>query len=216
MTVDLQADHRFGMLSIQAFAGSRHMWGTSLRVWECKCDCGAIIDVAQKQLTRGKTKSCGCMKKQIGRLNRTHGESGRRSGITTPEYNAWMLMRRRCNSQGTAEYENYGGRGIVVCERWNSYEAFLLDVGRRPSPHHSLDRFPNNDGNYEPGNVRWATRQEQAANKRNSKLIPYQGQNLLAAEWGRRVGIPGIAISRRLRAGWSVERALSQPFVGSK
>lgn len=205
----LAIGERFGRLTVLSFVGSRHMWNTSVRLWLCACECGATVEVAQKQLTQGSTKSCGCLKKTIGELNRTHGEGGR--GHVTPEYNAWMLMRRRCNAPSPAERDNYKGRGIMVCERWSSYEVFLADVGRRPTPRHSLDRI-NNDGNYEPGNVRWATRVEQAANKRNTKLIEFSGERHVAAEWGRITGIPGTAISRRLRAGWEVEKALTQPF----
>jgi hypothetical protein len=104
---------------------------------------------------------------------RTHGESTR--GGPTPEYTVWALMKQRCNNPRSTAFFYYGARGIGVCERWtNSFEAFLADMGRRPSPQHSIDRYPDNDGDYEPGNCRWATKQEQQVNKkrrRRTKMI---------------------------------------------
>ncbi|HEX7893188.1 MAG TPA: hypothetical protein VF447_03285 [Terriglobales bacterium] len=84
----------------------------------------------------------------------------------TREYRAWAGMIQRCTNPKHARWADWGGRGITVCERWRSFENFYADMGNRPSPAHSLDRFPDNDGNYEPGNVRWATRSEQQLNKR--------------------------------------------------
>ena len=103
---------------------------------------------------------------------RTHGESNR--GNPTPEYAAWAAMKQRCTNRNAPPFIHYGARGISVCERWmNSFEAFLADVGRRPSPKHSIDRI-DNDGDYEPGNVRWATRKEQRANtghRQRTKIV---------------------------------------------
>lgn len=140
----------------------------------------------------------------------THGNtcSGRRS----TEYRAWQAMRTRCNNPKASKYSYYGGRGIKVCERWNSsFSTFLTDMGRRPLGH-SLDRFPDNDGNYEPGNVRWANRQQQDNNKRTNHLITFKGETLPIGMWATRLGIPVETISSRLlHLGWSVDRALATP-----
>ena len=137
--------------------------------WLCKCECGSTKEVVRSSLRSGDTKSCGCYHKETssinGKANKTHGESNK-----SKEYQAWISMLRRCDNPNTIYYKNYGGRGITVCPEWiNSYEQFLADVGRAPSPQHSLDRIDVN-GNYEPNNVRWTTWTIQAKNKRiNSK-----------------------------------------------
>jgi len=132
--------------------------------WKCVCDCGAIKEVRAQHLALGRVKSCGCMRIK-------HGETGsKKRGLKmTPEYKAWMAIKDRCLNEKDKRWPNYGGRGISVCERWkNSYLDFLADVGRRPAPTLSVDRI-NNNGNYEPGNIRWATKKEQANNTRRTK-----------------------------------------------
>jgi hypothetical protein len=102
-----------------------------------------------------------------GKNNTRHGCA--RADGADAEYSIWRQMRQRCSNSRNTSYKLYGGRGISVCARWDTFENFLADMGRRPSPQHSLDRFPNNDGNYEPGNVRWATAKQQANNRRQRK-----------------------------------------------
>lgn len=132
-------------------------------VWLCKCDCGQEKRVSRLCLVTGKVRSCGCLNRESAtRTSTTHGMHD------TPEWHAWKDMKARCLNPNLANFHNYGGRGITVCERWLRFENFIADVGRRPSPLHSLDRI-DNDGNYEPGNVRWATAKQQSANKRASK-----------------------------------------------
>lgn len=145
--------------------------GRQLYKWVCRCSCGGTATVSADNLRSGQTQSCGCLaleaKSKVGLSNATHGHS-RHDGSGTPEYRAWLAMRQRCTNPKNQRWKNYGGRGIQVCDLWmNSFEAFLAHVGQRPSPEHSVDRYPNNDGNYEPGNVRWATAAQQAANRRS-------------------------------------------------
>lgn len=133
--------------------------------WLCACDCGNTKLIYANNVRTGKTQSCGCLHAETMReMCTTHGDTVGR--IRTPEYEAWSGMSKRCYNVKTKAYSYYGGRGITVCDRWrNSFEDFLADVGRKPTPAHTLDRI-NSDGNYEPGNVRWATRRVQRINQR--------------------------------------------------
>lgn len=143
-----------------------------------------------------------------------HGEAGQ--GRWSVEYASWCLMKNRCLCSSASGYVYYGGRGIKVCERWlNSFPNFLVDMGRKPTPQHSLDRYPDKDGDYEPGNCRWATRSEQSDNTRLTRLITFQGETLSIKAWSRRVGIPYNALYWRIEQGWLVEKAMTQPSRAS-
>lgn len=164
--------------------------------WRVRCDCGVEKIVGRNKLRAGKTKSCGCLRKP-------HGMFG------TPEYKAWVSMIQRCTNPKARGYERYGGRGISVCSRWSeSFEVFFKDMGRRPTPGHSLDRFPKPDGNYEPGNVRWATAKEQARNTSKNHLVRAGDLNLTIAEWSERTGLLKTTIRERLKRGWEAEHAV--------
>lgn len=139
-----------------------------------------------------------------------HGESPSYLHPATPEYRAWAEMIRRCEDPKCNRFYTHGGRGITVAKEWHSYPVFLADVGRRPSPKHQLDR-QNNDGNYEPGNVRWATRKQQARNKRNNHLITFKGKTACMAEWAEKLGISRQSLRKRMISGWDLERILTTP-----
>lgn len=140
-----------------------------------------------------------------------HGYSGRSN--RAPEYTVWVLLKARCLNPKAEGYHNYGGRGITVCDAWrNSFEQFLNDAGRRPSFAHSIDRIDNNRG-YEPGNVRWATRAEQARNKTNNRVITIGSVTQCVADWIKTVDINPNTLRSRLRLGWTLERALSTPVL---
>ena len=145
----------------------------------------------------------------------THGHT--LNGKQSKEYRAWSAMRDRCNNKRHPDYRNYGGRGIRVCREWNeSFEAFLRDMGPAPSKSHSLDRFPNPNGNYEPGNCRWATRVQQNQNTRRNRMVTFRGETLCVSEAARRAGLPVKLVNERLALDWSVDRALTTPKRANK
>ena len=128
-----------------------------------------------------------------------------------PEYNTWRHMKYRCSDPACKKWAHYGGRGIKVCPQWMDFETFRKDVGPRPSPAHTLDRI-NNDGNYEPGNVRWATFVEQNNNRSNNKWIEFNGETLTMAQWSVKTGINSRVLHRRIsRHKWDITRALTTP-----
>lgn len=173
---------RFGKLTVIAKATDVVMPSRTSRRWRVRCDCGVEKIVEQSHLTTGDQTACGCGKqdplwKESQRQDATrhgHGAPGRQS-LT---YKSWIAMKTRCNVPGSAGYQWYGGRGITVCERWLVFESFLADMGKRP-PGTTLDRFPNGNGNYEPGNARWASHDDQARNRSNTKLTPDLVQEIL-------------------------------------
>jgi hypothetical protein len=173
--------------------------------YEAVCKCGEKGTPRADALLTGTSLSCGCIAAESLKARAlTHGMSGSKS----PEYQAWAHMIRRCHTPSTKGYESYGGRGITVCDRWrNSFENFIADMGMRPSSQHSLDRI-NNDGNYEPGNCRWATPVEQSNNTRQVHGVTYQGRTQSIAAWERELGMARNLLRGRIAAGWSVTEAI--------
>jgi hypothetical protein len=205
-TPDL-TDQSFERLVVIRFAGYRvYRNGSRIAHWTCQCLCGRIKDVAVPELYGRKTRSCGCLRAEVTRQRQTvHGQR------KTAEYRVWTHMLGRCENPSDARYADYGGRGIVVCERWHAFVTFYADMGPKPTPAHTLDRYPDNNGNYEPGNTRWATRLEQAQNKRNNRLLTLGNITQCLAEWARVTSIDHKVILMRVNRGWSDEKALITP-----
>lgn len=182
--------------------------------WTCHCDCGSIRHLTRTALKGGAIQSCGCYRLEILRENalrtKTHGRT------RTYIFGAWRSMIDRCTKESHPAYHKYGGRGIAVCDRWlNSSVAFIEDMGERPTSDYSLDRIDNN-GNYEPGNCRWATRTQQARNVRRNRYLEHRGESRCIGEWAEIYGLCRTVIRNRLVCGWSVEEALTTPVRPSK
>lgn len=189
----------FGRLSVIGYAGKEGR----LHYWNCQCECGAQKHVIGGNLRRGLTQSCGCLGAENRRSSATkHGlkEHG--------DYSVWESMRNRCMNPNNHAYALYGGRGIYVCAEWNDFETFLREMGPRPSKKHSIDRV-DNDGPYCKANCRWATAQEQAENRRTSRLIEHNGESLTIAAWEKRLGMSPHTVWKRLKRGWTVVEALT-------
>lgn len=178
--------------------------------WKCKCQCGVIKEVRGNSLRTGATHSCGCLQRESARALAKHGHQG--GYKQSPEYMTWRAMLRRCSDEAHVDYPIYGGRGITVCEQWKDFANFIADVGTRPSGH-TLDRREK-DGNYEPGNVRWATAKDQARNMRSNRMLTLNGVTKCTAEWAEELGISHNTLRARLFLGWSEERTLTEPSRG--
>lgn len=203
---------RFGRLLVEEEAESAiEPSGRARRRWLCLCQCGTRFTARGTDLRSGRTSSCGCYRNdQVAEALMTHGEA--KKGRRSPEYSTWAAIIQRCEGVGAACFPDYGGRGITVCDRWReSYAAFLSDMGRRPSPANSIDRI-DNDGNYEPGNCRWATKGEQARNKRSNRFVRYMGREMTLADAAETAGVPRKLVAQRIdRLGWSADRPLGTP-----
>lgn len=201
----------FGMLTAIEHVDKRTGSGV---IWRCRCQCGSDTFAKCSDLRSGKTRSCGCLRRiTSARTGVTHGDT--RRGRWAKEYRSWRFMLTRCEDPTHRAYPYYGGRGIRVCERWKDYASFLADMGRKPEGRYSLDRI-DNDGDYEPGNVRWATQAQQTRNYSRNVMLTYQGLTLCMTDWARRLGFKTpTGISHRLQVGWSIERTLTTPARGS-
>lgn len=173
----------------------------------CRCDCGAEKSVRTSKLRDGTSRSCGCWRNE--NLT-THGKTARAIRKDSGEYWVWNMIVQRCRNPKVKNWMDYGGRGIDVCDRWLSFENFLADMGLRPSKAHSIERI-NNASGYRKDNCKWVTRLEQGKNKRNNRLLTAFGKTQHLAEWSREYGIQHPTILHRIKAGWSIEAAVSSP-----
>lgn len=190
---------KFYQLSVIEFVGTEN--GSA--IWKCKCDCGNEITARGARLRNGHVKSCGCRKGKVtAQRNFRHGHTGTRL------YRIWSLMNDRCRNPRSPSYERYGKRGICVCEDWKSFEPFYnwaMDNGY--SENLTIDR-KDNDGNYEPGNCRWATNLEQNNNTRKNTFVFHDEQSHTLAEWSRLLGIPYHTIHNRVKRGLALPEIL--------
>lgn len=168
------------------------------RQFQCLCECGNTLPARLEKLRSGNRTSCGC-----GR--RVHNDAD------SSEYSTWRMMIQRCSNPKAEGWENYGGRGITVCERWrNSYVEFLADMGRKPTPEHSIDR-QDNSGNYEKSNCHWATKLEQDKNRRTTVQVMYNGELRYVMDVCEEVGISRRTYDYRVKQGWPECRLFDGP-----
>ena len=197
---------RFGRWTVVEFAGFTAGKSHATK-WRCVCTCGGRGDVVGAKLTSGWSQSCGCLKAELSAERRTtHGWSGH------PLYDVWYMMIDRCHNPENPGFYLYGARGISVCDRWReSFANFLADMGERPFPKAELDRFPDMNGNYAPGNVRWATRTQQNRNTRRNRRVEFQGELRTFGECAEATGICHETIRSRIARGIPVNDAATTP-----
>lgn len=176
--------------------------------WRCLCVCGKAKDVRSAHLKKGLIRSCGCLNSEAsrGRIQKVIDANVKTGLSGSPTYQSWCCMKQRCLNPNTFAYKDYGGRGITFCERWQSFEAFFLDMGVKPKGT-TLERI-NNDGNYEPGNCKWATRREQQNNRRCSRLITINGTAMTIGQAATKYGLSWKLLDSRISAGWPIEKAI--------
>jgi|GEM_PF-1200935 len=193
----------FGRLSVSSYAGTNtHNKAT----WSCNCECGVTVVVDTGALTSGNSKSCGCLAIDSLKARRIH------SGIGTKTYRIWQAMLNRCRNKRAPHYNNYGGRGVSVCAEWFEFTSFISDMGECPSGDYSIERVDNEEG-YSKQNCKWATRQEQGRNKRNNRLISFNGETMILKDWADRIGIDQASLRERLEK-WPLDAALTKPKRG--
>lgn len=191
----------FGRLAVFGYAG---LFPKSY--WFCKCECGNIAKVNANSLKNGATTSCGCLKNELLiKRNTTHGYTKR--GQIAENFYTWSGMLKRCQNPNSPNFNDYGGRGITVCERWQKFENFLEDMGEKPEGL-TLERIDNNKGYYKE-NCRWATRKEQANNTRKNIRLTYNGKTQSVIQWAKEMGMSQNVIYYRISSGWPVEKTLT-------
>lgn len=186
----------FGKWTVVCFSGLNKRRSAT---WLCRCECGRERSVTGTALNCGHSEKCSSCARQSHGMNKC------------PEYHVWVNLRQRCYNPNAQQFDNYGSRGIIVCQKWrDSFEAFFEDMGCRPSDDHSIHRV-DNDGNYEPGNCVWATTEEQARHRRSNRALTFNGETRCLAEWAEQCGLPRDTLHKRLARGWTLERSLTTP-----
>lgn len=200
--VQILIGEKFGRLTvIKELNQKRYKCGVLVRMFKCSCSCGGLKIISFSSLRAGKNQSCGCVKSErTSRLKTTHNLS------RTTEYKVWCGIKERCKNFNRQDYHRYGGRGITVCKRWEKFENFYRDMGKKPEGF-SIDRI-NVNGNYEPSNCRWASLIDQANNRRDNSFFTYNGMKKTLSEWSRYLNFSYDLIKGRLRRGWEFKKAV--------
>lgn len=197
---------KFGRLIVVKQIGRSKTGGA---LWLCRCECDKEVIVQSSNLKNGHTKSCGCLQKEIVTK---HGHN--RKGRKTRTYSIWEHIIQRCTNKKQKAYKNYGGRKITVCKRWsdkkNGFTNFLKDVGEIPEDK-EIDRTDNSKG-YNPNNFRLVTHKENNRNKRNNRIIPFNGKKYCLAELAEEYDIDPCVLRSRLKLGWPLRKALITPI----
>ena len=207
---------RYGRFTVVGFTGA--LAKNKQRMITCLCDCGLYVDVMLSDLHKGVTQSCGCYHAEMAAArNAEHAKHNATvGGMITALYRVWSQIKQRCYNVKHTAFPDYGGRGIKMCSAWRKafvvFEHYVLNmIGERPGRRYSLDRIDNNKG-YVPGNLRWATSDEQSRNRRNTKFYEFDGERRPLSEWARLAGIGlGTLKSRIYTYGWPLDEALGTP-----
>lgn len=213
MTLQVNVGDEFGLWRVIEKAPNKGR----RTAWLAECKCGTQRVVLSQAFRDGTSLSCGCKAmRDLAAGNVTHGMTD------SPEYAVYQAAVARCTNPKNRQYRNYGGRGIRFHGEWlgpDGFQRFIECVGRRPSDKHELDRYPDNNGNYEPGNVRWATRQEQCRNTRRNRIVRYDGRDWCVIELAEHLGINRNTIIKRLNSGFPIDRVVApvatRPAVGT-
>jgi hypothetical protein len=194
---------RFGLLTVTAQRAD------DIRYFTCTCECGAEKPVRRDHLLTGKTISCGCerSRRSSKRAHKMHDANRSHSASNSRAYTTWCAMKQRCQNPNATGYDRYGGRGIYVCQRWQSFENFLADMGQ-PELGMTIERI-DNDGSYTPENCRWASRGDQASNRAVNRHITWNGETMNLSQWSERTGIHRNTLEKRVDLGWPLERVFA-------
>lgn len=199
--LEISPGDRFGRLTVIEEAEQRG----KIRMFLCRCDCGALQEFRRGNLRSGNTSSCGCRRREVvAKRQRTHDQ--RRH----PLYAVWNSMLARCYNPNHKSYADYGGRGIEVCEKWHKFDGFFEDMSEGYQPGLTLERIENERG-YKPGNCRWATYREQNRNRRDNRMIDTPRGQMLLCEAAEVSGIDYNTLWRRLNRGWPAEKLFTPP-----
>jgi len=199
--MSISVGEKFGMLTVISLGDLK---GRN-RYWNCLCECGNEKSICYSSLSRGKTKSCGCLNAKLASGRRlTHGKS------KYPVYNVWINMKARCLNSENPSFKNYGGRGIKICDRWMKFENFLSDMGE-PLGQLEIDRI-DNDGGYSKDNCKWSTIKQQSENRRSNRRFIFNGELKTISQLSEQSGINYFKLrARLLRLNWDLNKALTKP-----